>query len=1193
MVPTPWQQCVQEAKLPLDTAQRLNALSIKKIMVSQADNAWEISFANPFDVSVEDQQLIHGLLHHVFGKDLKFRLDFEPKEIVPDLKGMLQEVDHNTLELISVEAEDEICNERHQEKLKQTGQLASESKEGKPKIIFGKKITGKSRPLAEIQEESANCVVQGRVFKIKDSRKLKAGTMLYDFDITDNTNSIKVKMFIDPERSKRFNADWLTTGSWYLFKGNIKHDQYTQELTLFPNDIMTIDMPGRHDDAKEKRVELHMHTKLSALDAVSTTEDLIKQAIAWGHEAVAITDHGVVQAFPEAMKRAKVGSDGKLPPIKVIYGLEGYLIEGDGAQFMAGARVKKSRKKAAAEESVTPEPKDETEGKGSWHIIILAKDMTGIRNLYKLVTLSHINYFYKKPRIPRAELEKHREGLIIGSACEAGELYQQILKQAPEDVIEGTARFYDYLEIQPIMNNEFMIREGIVKDAEALREINRKICALGNKLNIPVAATGDVHFLNPEDEVYRRILLAGQGYGDADTQPPLYLKTTSEMLDEFSYLGKEEAYKAVVEAPRAIASKVAFLNPIPDGLQTPKIEGAEETIKDMAVKKAFDLYGDPLPELVARRLDKELGSIIQYGYAVLYLIAHKLVKHSNEDGYVVGSRGSVGSSFVAFLTDITEVNPLPPHYLCKDCHTVHFGDDTLYGCGADMPDRACPQCGQRMSKDGFNIPFEVFLGFEGDKVPDIDLNFSGEYQTQAQKYTETLFGAKNVFKAGTISTIADKTAYGFVKNYFADRKLPIRDAEVERLVQGCAGVKRTTGQHPGGIVVLPKGDEITNYTPVQHPADDVNSEFITTHFEYHAIDNCLVKLDILGHDDPTIIRLLEDMTGINVRTIPLDEPKVLSLFTGPEALGLSKNETGIETGSLGLPEFGTSFVRGMLLDTQPGTFADLVRISGFSHGTDVWLGNAKDILKSGQGTMKEVIAARDDIMLFLIQMGVTPKHAFKIMEQVRKGKGLKPDDIAAMEEAGVPEWYIQSCQKIKYMFPKAHAVAYVTMAFRIAWFKVYHPLAYYAATFSVRGGGLEGSVAAGGLPKIDKAMEEIRRKRESKEQTAKDEDLYTMLELAREMHLRGYAFHPVDLNKSHQSRFKIAPDQRSLQLPFTSLNGLGPNVAQSIVAARKDKPFMSVDDLRNRGKVGKSVIDILRQQGALDELPESDQQTLF
>lgn len=1193
MVPTPWQRCVQEAQLPQETAQRLNGLSIKKITVSQADHAWEISFANPFEVTETDRRLAEELLHNVFGKDLKFRLEFEKREIVPDLKGMLQDIDHSALELISVEAEDEICNERYREKIQQTGREPGEAKENRPQVILGKKITGTPRPLCELQEESANCVVQGRVFKIKDCRKLKAGTMLYDFDITDNTNSIKVKMFIDPERNRKFNPEWLSSGSWYRFKGNVKHDQYTQELTLFPNDIMTVEVAGRTDDAPEKRVELHMHTKLSAMDAVSTTEELIKQAIAWGHEAVAITDHGVVQAFPEAMKRAKVGNDGKLPPIKVIYGLEGYLVEGDGTQFMAASKTKKSRKKQEPEEGSGTDRDEKADRRESWHIILLAKNMTGIRNLYKLVTLSHLHYFYKKPRIPRAELEKYREGLIIGSACEAGELYQQILNRASDEMVEKTARFYDYLEIQPIMNNEFMIREGSVRNAEELRDINRRIAELGRKLNIPVAATGDVHFLNPEDEVYRRILLAGQGYGDADTQPPLYLKTTAEMLEEFSYLGEEEARRAVIEVPRQIASQVEFLNPIPDGLQTPKIEGAEETVKDMAAKKAAALYGDPLPELVAKRLDKELGSIIKYGYAVLYLIAHKLVKHSNEDGYVVGSRGSVGSSFVAFLTDITEVNPLPPHYLCPDCHGIQLGDDTLYGCGSDMPDMDCPHCGARMGKDGFNIPFEVFLGFEGDKVPDIDLNFSGEYQTQAQKYTETLFGAKNVFKAGTISTIADKTAYGFVKNYFADRKLPIRDSEVERLVQGCAGVKRTTGQHPGGIVVLPMGDEITNYTPVQHPADDVNSEFITTHFEYHAIDNCLVKLDILGHDDPTIIRLLGDMTGVNIRMIPLDEPKVLSLFTGPEALGLSKEDSGLETGSLGLPEFGTSFVRGMLMDTQPATFSDLVRISGFSHGTDVWLGNAKDILKSGLGTMKEVIAARDDIMIYLIQAGVSPKHAFKIMEQVRKGKGLKHDDIAAMEEAGVPDWYIQSCQKIKYMFPKAHAVAYVTMAFRIAWFKVYHPLAFYAATFSVRGGGLEGSVAAGGLPKVEKAMEEIRRKRESKEQTAKDEDLYTMLELAREMMLRGYRFQPVDLNKSHQNRFKIAPDQSSLQLPFTSLSGLGPNVAQSIVAARNNKPFLSVDDLRVRGRVGKSVIDILRQQGALEGLPESDQQTLF
>lgn len=1192
MVSSPWQKCVQEAQLPFETAQRLCGLEIKRILVSQTDNVWEFYFTNCFSVSPSDQSIVEELLHSMFGQEIKLRLFFEEREEGPKLDELLQGIEQADVDLPSIEQEDELYNERFQEMLKKSeGSCPNETG---PKLVLGRKITGKPRSLVEIADESPNCVIHGCVTKIRDTRRLKTGTMLFDFDITDYTNSIKVKLFIDVEKNRKFDINWLCEKNWYLIKGNVKFDQYSQELTMFPTDIMTSKAQKRTDQAAEKRVELHLHTKLSAMDAMNTPAELIKQAIAWGHEAIAITDHGVVQAFPDAMKIAKVSKDGTPPPIKIIYGLEGYLIDGDGSLYMEQMRSKRGRSKAAAtsEEGVADDLAKE-ERQGSWHIILLAKNMTGIRNLYKLVSLSHLDFFYKKPRIPRQYIEKYREGLIIGSACEAGELYQQILNQAGPDVIGKTVEFYDYLEIQPIMNNGFMIREGTVADEEALRKINRTILQLGRQYGKPVVATGDVHFLNPEDEVYRRILMAGQHYRDADIQPPLYFRTTEEMLQEFSYLGQEDAYEVVVKAPRAIASQVEYLNPIPNQLQTPKIEGAEEQIKTMAEQKALALYGQPLPEPVAKRLEKELYSITKHGYAVLYLIAHKLVKHSNEDGYVVGSRGSVGSSFVAFLTDITEVNPLEPHYLCSHCHYIEFGDQSVFGCGADMPNKTCPVCGQELYKDGFNIPFEVFLGFDGDKVPDIDLNFSGEYQTQAQKYTEELFGAQNVFKAGTISTVAEKTAYGFVKNYFLDRKLPAREAEIERLVQGVAGVKKTTGQHPGGIVVLPKGDEITNYTPVQHPADDVNSDFVTTHFDYHAIDSCLVKLDILGHDDPTIIRLLEDMTGISVRDIPLDEPKVLSLFQGPEALGLSKEETGIETGSIGLPEFGTSFVRGMLLDTKPTTFSDLVRISGFSHGTDVWLGNAKDILKSQQATMKEVIAARDDIMIYLIQKGVAPKHAFKIMEQVRKGKGLKQEDITAMEEAGVPDWYIHSCQKIKYMFPKAHAVAYVTMAFRIAWFKVYKPLAYYAATFSVRGGSLEGNLAAGGLHCIERTMEEIRYRHENKESTAKDEDLYTVLELAREMLLRGYQFLPVSLTKSHENRFQIAEDGRSLRLPFTSLPGLGLSVAQGIVSARNEKPFMSIEDLRKRGRAGKSIIEVLRLHGSLAGLPESDQQTLF
>lgn len=1188
---SPWQQCLQQAPLPLETIQRLGAIEITKIMISQADDAWEIYFANSFNVTEEDRQTIENLLGNLFGSQVNLRLYFQNHDSGPDLKALLQSIEAAEVSLPTVEEEDALCQARC-EALNGGDQKAAGL--FKPKLILGRKVNGCPRPLLEINDETAHCVIHGQVIQIRQQKTLKTGSLLYDFDITDYTSSIKVKLFVDTAKHRKFQEDWLVPGQWYLFKGHVKFDQYTQELALFPLDIMTSPPRARHDEAPLKRVELHLHTKMSSMDATNTASELIDQALKWGHEAIAITDHGVVQAFPEAMKKAKVGNDGKRPPIKIIYGLEGYLIEGDGSKYMQQMRQRKGGAKAQAttEEGVADDLAKE-ERQDSWHIILLAATSEGIRNLYKLVSLSHMDYFYKKPRIPRDLLKTHRQGLILGSACEAGELFQQIVHGASEEVLQETAAFYDYLEIQPILNNGFMIREGIVTDEEALQDINRKIVELGQLCDRPVVATGDVHFCNPEDEVHRRILMAGQHYRDADEQPPLYFRTTQEMLDEFAYLGQDKAEEVVITNPRMIAQRVDWMNPIPGSLQTPKIEGAEEQIEAMALERAANLYGHPLPGLVEKRLQRELKAIIGYGFAVLYYIAHKLVKHSNDNGYVVGSRGSVGSSLVAFLTGITEVNPLPPHYRCPQCRKTIFGDETLYGCGADMPQSHCYQCGELLIKDGFNIPFEVFLGFEGDKVPDIDLNFSGEYQTQAQKYTEALFGAQNVFKAGTISTLADKTAFGFVKNYFADRKLPVREAELQRLISGVAGVKKTTGQHPGGIIVLPRGDEITNYTPVQHPADDVASEFVTTHFDYHAIDSCLVKLDILGHDDPTIIRQLEEMTGLDVRQIALDEPKVLALFQSPEPLGLDPVTSGIETGSLGLPEFGTTFVRGMLLDTKPTTFSDLVRISGFSHGTDVWLGNAKDILKSGQGTMKEVIAARDDIMIYLIQAGLDPKHAFNIMEQVRKGRGLKREDISAMEEAQVPDWYIQSCQKIKYMFPKAHAVAYVTMAFRIAWFKVYRPLAYYAATFSVRFEILEGDIVAGGLQRVEAAMKEIVQKRENKEASAKDEDLYVALELAREMLLRGYHFLPVDIHLSHANRYLPVEEEKALRLPLTSLSGLGLNLAQNIVKARQNKPYLSVEDIRKRGKVGKTMIEVLRDHGALKGLPESDQQTLF
>ena len=1194
---------------------RLEDLAIEEIRISREKHTWEVFFCCPFRPAEEEERQVLSAFCDCFGDGLAFRIQYRqtdgaaaPGEAAAPVEaaasgeapysdntspadaGALQADTSIRPDGMFLPGPDDMEAELNKRlAAKQTGMPG---KEKGPALFLGRRISGKTSRLSEINDECKNAVIEARAFRINDQRVLKAGTQLYDFDVTDYTGSIKIKIFVDPKTQKRVKQNWLKTGAWYRMKGSARYDAYQKDLVFFPDDVMEGKQGQRQDNATLKRVELHMHTKLSAMDAMITPAELIRQAVAWGHDAVAVTDHGVVQAFPELMDaaaKANVSGQGKL---KVIYGMEGYLIEGDGKAFMKESKKRKKASISAAADAGEEESPDRESEQDGWHIILLAKNRTGIKNLYKLVTLSHLEFFRRRPRIPREALAELREGLIVGTACEAGELFRMVLAGAVEETLEAVASFYDYLEIQPVMNNAYLVRSGAVADEEGLRDLNRKVLALGRKLGKPVVATGDVHFLLPEDEILRRILQAGLHYKDADIQPPLYYRTTEEMLEEFSWLGEEEAWRVVVEASRAIADQIEDLQPIPDKLSTPRLPGAAEAIEGMVRSKARLLYGDPLPDWIGQRLEREIRSITDYGYADLYYIAHKLVKFSNDNGYIVGSRGSIGSSLVAYLADITEVNPLAPHYRCPNeaCCLVVRGDETLYDCGADMPDMDCPSCGRRMEKEGFYIPFEVFLGFEGDKIPDIDLNFSGEYQTQAQKYTEELFGREHVFKAGTVFTVADKTAFGFVKNYFKDRGLAVREVETERLAGGLTGVRRTTSQHPGGIVVLPEGDEIVNYTPVQRPADDPDSEFVTTHFDYHAIEKCLVKLDILGHDTPTMIRMLTEMTGKDIREIPLDDPSVLSLFRSPEALGIESKESGIETGALGIPEFGTGFVQGMLLDIKPTTLSELVRISGFSHGTDVWLGNARDILKNNLGTMKEVIGCREDIMLPLIRAGLNPLHAFKIMERVRRGGGLSGEDVSAMEEAGVSAWYIDSCNKIKYLFPKAHAAAYVTMAFRIAWFKVFEPLAYYATTFSVRE-GLDGPVAAGGRERIEAAMAEIRAKRERKEATAREEDHYTSFELAREMLLRGYRFLPVSLERSDAGRYLI--EDGNLRLPFNALPGLGLSAAHSIVDARREKPFRSVEDLRQRGKVGQAMALLLKEQGALGDLPDSDQQSMF
>ena len=1039
--------------------------------------------------------------------------------------------------------------------------LSSQTKHGaEPEIkrvmcLLGKEFKGEPVSLREIQDEERQIIVVGQVFGI-EYRKLKSGRLLLTFMISDKSDSISGKVFLEKEQQ---SLD-LDEGEWVKVRGSVQYDSFNSVLTLMPKDMLRTSPVFREDQAKEKRIELHLHTRMSTLDGMTSADELIQRASHWGHEAVAITDHGVVQAFPEAVDAGvKYG-------VKIILGVEGYLV--DDSPGTLPLNQQKSR-----------------------HIILLVKNKIGLKNLYRLITASHLEYFHRRPRLPKSLLQTHREGLIIGSACEAGELFQAIMQKEPWETLKEIASFYDYLEIQPIGNNSYLLRNGQVPSEDGLRELNRTVLSLGREMDKTVVATGDVHFLDPEDEAYRRIIMAGKGFSDADDQAPLFYKTTDEMLQEFAYLGEEEALEVVVRAPKRICDQIEALKPFPDELFTPSIPGAEEKIEKMSWERARALYGDPLPEIVEKRLDKELKAIIGNGFSVLYLIAHLLVKKSNEDGYLVGSRGSVGSSLVATMTGITEVNPLPPHYRCvnQDClHSVWVEDGSV-GSGADLPDKDCPKCGQQMAKDGHDIPFETFLGFKGDKVPDIDLNFSGDYQARAHRLTEDLFGKDNVFKAGTIATIADKTAFGYVKNYLEERKLQVRPAEMARLIRGCTGVKRTTGQHPGGQMVIPKECDVFDFTPLQRPADDQKSDIITTHFDYHSISGRLVKLDILGHDDPTAIKMLEDLTGVDALAIRLDDQLTMSLFSSPEALGVTAEEIHSLTGTFGVPEFGTKFVRQMLEDTQPKGFSDLVRISGLSHGTDVWIGNAQELVRGGTASISEIIACRDDIMVYLIYKGLDSSQAFKIMEGVRKGFGLKPEQIEEMQANNVPDWYIESCQKIKYMFPKAHAVAYVTMAFRIAWFKLNYPEAFYATFFTVRADEFDIEIVIQGKEFCRQTIEEIERK--GKEATAKEKNLATILEVAIEMYFRGVTLRKVDLWESVASDFLLTPT--GLLPPFTSVQGLGETAARNIVTLREEQGIKSIEDLMTNAKVSKTVIEVLKTHGCFEGLPETNQFSLF
>lgn len=1242
-------------------------------------------------------------------------------------------------------------------------------------LIFGKLIQD---PIVSVNEAIAAydmVTIQGEVFFTdnKDIHSKKTGKdyVKIAFDMTDRTNSVRVSKFLAADKAGD-TASKIKKGLYCTVQGKMVYDTFAKEMVLEPTGIVKAKKPERKDTYEGmKRVELHLHTNMSAMDGMSSTASLLCRAAKWGHRAMAITDHGVAQAFPEALHAQEGKQKDIIGDMKIIYGIEAYYINDENSisvvrgrsaepldgtfivfdlettglnpaseeiTEIAAVRVVEGEIRDSFQTYVNPHkpiPAEITEltgisdetvadapdldkavpeflkwaGEGQYplvahnagfdmgflrtacqrlgiereftsidtlemsrlmlphmhkfklnilakelqvgpfehhrasedaavlgriyvkllkrlreemhavttadinpvlaattdrknklknlpryHFIILVKNQAGLRNLYQLISKSFLEYYNKRPIMPRSELIRHREGLIFGSACEAGEVFRALTKGEPWEEIKRLASFYDYLEIQPIGNNNFMIAKGMAKDEEQLRDWNRDILRLADELGKPCCATGDVHFLEPEDEAFRRILMAGQGFSDADNQAPLYFKSTDEMLKEFSYLGEDRAYEVVVKNTNMIADMCDVIRPVPRENYPPHIDGCEDDLRNMCYEKAKRIYGDPLPEPVQARLDRELGSIIGNGYAVMYIIAQKLVTKSLADGYLVGSRGSVGSSLAAFMSDITEVNSLAPHYLCPDDKYLEWHEE--YSCGVDLPDKICPKCGKPLTKQGFNIPFETFLGFEGDKVPDIDLNFAGEYQSRIHWYTGEIFGHDHVFRAGTIGTVAEKTAFGYVKKYMEERGVECSRAEENRLAAGCTGVRRTSGQHPGGVVVVPKEIEIYDVCPIQHPADDPDSDIITTHFEYHSIDANLLKLDELGHDDPTIIKHLENLTGVNAQEIPLDDPETMSLFHSCKALkykGENPDTDPIlgDLGCVAVPEFGTKFVRGMVKETHPSTFAELVSISGLSHGTDVWLGNAAELVRKGI-PLSGCICCRDDIMNYLILQGVKPKLSFKTMESVRKGKGLTEEMEAAMNEQHVPEWYIDSCKKIKYMFPKAHAVAYVMMAFRIAWFKVHRPLAFYSAYFSIRAKGFDASCMIKGDKVCLDKMSELRGKERDKTISAAEKDMMTTLEVCHEFYRRGFTFEPMDVYKSDATRFLVT--ETGLIPPFTSMPGIGEQAALSIVEERKNGKFLSAEELIVRcPKASKAVVELLEQIGALGSMPKTTQMTLF
>ncbi|CDA91703.1 dNA polymerase III polC-type [Ruminococcus sp. CAG:563] len=1052
------------------------------------------------------------------------------------------------------------------------------------KPLFGTLVKGKPKPIKECLPEDGEVVVWGDVFSLETRESKDGRYSIINFNITDYTSSYPVKVFGEKKKCEDL-VENLKDGKTVLVRGAINMDTYMHTYLITARAVTEIEKIEKQDNAPEKRVELHLHTNMSAMDGMTSAKELVSRAIAWGHKAIAITDHGVVQAFPEACNTAaKAG-------IKIIYGMEGYLVDDDAFYDDYGFGV---------DDEIPAEYIDKVRAEKTYHIIIIAKNTQGLKNLYKLITDSNLKFFKRRPRIPRHRLMQLREGLIIGSACEAGELYRALVDQKSDEDIFRIASFYDYLEIQPNGNNAFMLRSQDeryerFKTVEDLENVDRQIIHIADKLGKMVVATCDVHFIDPGNAVFREILMTSMGFSDASQQAPLYFRTTDEMLAEFAYLGEETAKEVVITNPNKIADLCeSGMTPFPRGTFPPSLEGADEDLTRICWERTKKDYGDPVPENVANRLEKELKSIISNGFGVLYMIAQKLVQNSEEHGYYVGSRGSVGSSFVAHAAGISEVNPLPPHYICKKCKHSEFFMDGSVGSGYDLPPKDCPNCGIPMHRDGHDIPFETFLGFKGDKQPDIDLNFSGEYQFYAHRYTEELFGIDHTFKAGTIGTIADKTAYGFVKKWLEVKGITVNRAEEDRLTKGCTGVKRTTGQHPGGMVVVPASNDAEDFTPIQHPADDVSGGLRTTHFDFHSLHDTILKLDNLGHDVPTLYRHLEDSTGINVFDVDICDPKLYELLTSPEPLGVTAEEIGCETGTLSLPELGTPFVRGMLMEAKPKNFSDMLQISGLSHGTDVWLGNAQELIKNGTCTISEVIGTRDNIMVYLMHKGLEPDMAFKIMEIVRKGNATKlltEAHIKAMKEHNVPDWYIDSCMKIKYMFPKAHAAAYVSAAMRLAWYKVYKPTEYYATYMTVRGEDLDTVAIMEGRGAVKQLMNSIINK--GHEATAKEENMYVAMQVVNEMMARGVEFLPIDLYKSHATVYKL--EDGKIRLPFMSMAGTGESAAVALMKARDDGEgeYMSRDDLQQRAGISKSVMETLDSCGALEGLPQSTQMSFF